>query len=472
MRVYSIAFIVALLAFGGLAAYLGDVLGYRLGKRRLSLLHLRPRTTARLVGILAGILIPAVTVSLGALLVPEVRLAVLKIDSIRSELAQLTAERNTMREERNLLRRTVLEERTAVKTAHADAKKSRAELGDVKRMLGAAREELGETRLQVGHLRDETGRLRGDRDAAKQELTKARAALNKAEEVLIRAEERLTKVESELDEVENQRDKLLDERNQLQSEADRLKAEVAELRRTVQIYELRHTMFAERDPVLELGTELVRAVIRKPPDVDALTDELLTLYLLADEAAQNAGAGRGDNDRYVRVIWPVPRDYQGAPGQEVPEETVMGLVRRELFQHPAPEHVVRVIVYRRAFAGEQVGIGFEARPNHLVYHEGETLVSRKLSPGLSEAEAFEQLWVLIADPKRSEVRRQAQAARLLPDPESGRYGVISIRDIYHAAERCAGRPSSVTVRVEAAADTYTQGPLRIRIIVEPTEAKP
>ena len=111
---YSAAFIVALLAFGGLAAYLGDVLGYRLGKRRLSLLRLRPRTTARLVGIVAGILIPAVTVFIGALLVPEVRLAVLRIDSIRQELAQLTSERDTMREQRDTLRRTVVGERNSV----------------------------------------------------------------------------------------------------------------------------------------------------------------------------------------------------------------------------------------------------------------------------------------------------------------------------------------------------------------------
>ena len=86
MHFYSFAFILALLAFGGVAAYLGDILGYRLGKRRLSLLRLRPRTTARLVGILAGILIPAVTVLVGYWQVDYVRIALVELDDIHRDL--------------------------------------------------------------------------------------------------------------------------------------------------------------------------------------------------------------------------------------------------------------------------------------------------------------------------------------------------------------------------------------------------
>jgi len=82
MHLYTVAFILALLAFGGVAAYLGDVIGYRLGRKRLSLLGLRPRTTATLIGVLAGILIPAVTVAVGAWQVGTVRTALFQLQDI------------------------------------------------------------------------------------------------------------------------------------------------------------------------------------------------------------------------------------------------------------------------------------------------------------------------------------------------------------------------------------------------------
>ena len=92
----------------------------------------------------------------------------------------------------------------------------------------------------------------------------------------------------------------------------------------------------------------------------------------------------------------------------------------------------------------------------------------RLPANLDQAEAFDRLWLLIADPDRSEVRRQAQAAGMLPNPKSGRYGEIGIRELYAAAAECSGRPESVQVEVEAADDTHTVGPLDIHIAVVPS----
>jgi len=57
---YTIIALIILVATGGLIAWLGDIIGYRLGKRRSSLFGLRPRTTARLVGMAVGATLPLI----------------------------------------------------------------------------------------------------------------------------------------------------------------------------------------------------------------------------------------------------------------------------------------------------------------------------------------------------------------------------------------------------------------------------
>ena len=53
--------IIILMVMGGLIAYGGDYLGLKLGKKRLSLLGLRPRSTASLVGVALGALTALLT---------------------------------------------------------------------------------------------------------------------------------------------------------------------------------------------------------------------------------------------------------------------------------------------------------------------------------------------------------------------------------------------------------------------------
>src|SRR5437763_4417696 len=57
----SVLFVLLLIFFGGVIAYCADRLGRTLGKKRLSLLGLRPRHTAEVLTVMAGAVIPIVT---------------------------------------------------------------------------------------------------------------------------------------------------------------------------------------------------------------------------------------------------------------------------------------------------------------------------------------------------------------------------------------------------------------------------
>jgi uncharacterized protein (DUF3084 family) len=78
--------IVAILVMGGVLATLGDRIGTKVGKARLSLFNLRPRKTATLVTVITGIMIASST--LGILLATSgpLRDGILEIDNIKRNL--------------------------------------------------------------------------------------------------------------------------------------------------------------------------------------------------------------------------------------------------------------------------------------------------------------------------------------------------------------------------------------------------
>ena len=91
--------LIVLPVLGGLIAWAGDVIGYRLGKSRRSLFGLRPRSTARLVGIVVGVALPLVGVTTALLGSRDARDAVFHIDELRREQSQLTRQNQSLRQQ-------------------------------------------------------------------------------------------------------------------------------------------------------------------------------------------------------------------------------------------------------------------------------------------------------------------------------------------------------------------------------------
>ena len=79
--------ILAVLLLGGVLATIGDRLGSRIGKARLSLFQLRPRSTAVLITVLTGSLISALTLGLMLAVSEQLRIGLFQLDKIESKLS-------------------------------------------------------------------------------------------------------------------------------------------------------------------------------------------------------------------------------------------------------------------------------------------------------------------------------------------------------------------------------------------------
>ena len=83
---YGIMLIVVLVLTGGVIAFIGDRLGSKVGKKKLSLFGMRPKHTSILVTIVTGILITTVTFGVLAVASENVRTALFGMEKLREEM--------------------------------------------------------------------------------------------------------------------------------------------------------------------------------------------------------------------------------------------------------------------------------------------------------------------------------------------------------------------------------------------------
>ena len=90
--------ILILLVLGGVLSTLGDRLGSRVGKARLSLLGLRPRSTAVVITVLTGSLISALSLGLLLLVSRQLRVGLFELNALQDKLRNSRSELKRSRE--------------------------------------------------------------------------------------------------------------------------------------------------------------------------------------------------------------------------------------------------------------------------------------------------------------------------------------------------------------------------------------
>ena len=88
---YGVFLILVLVLTGGGIAFIGDRLGTKIGKKRLSLFGLRPRHTSILVTIVTGFCITAVTFGIMAAVSENVRTALFGMEQLNASMHQTEA---------------------------------------------------------------------------------------------------------------------------------------------------------------------------------------------------------------------------------------------------------------------------------------------------------------------------------------------------------------------------------------------
>lgn len=172
---------------GGLIAYMGDKLGTKVGKRRMSLFGLRPKHTSIIVTIVTGLLVAAATVGVLTITSQSVRTALFGMDQLRADMNQLTAEVTAKNAElkrgQELLeanKKELADRMAEIETIRKEVEQSRQELADAEAAKIATEAEL--SALQASY--DEASKKLAALEDTRASMEKHIADLQKTQEEL------------------------------------------------------------------------------------------------------------------------------------------------------------------------------------------------------------------------------------------------------------------------------------------------
>ena len=180
--------LLSLLILGGVLSTLGDRLGSRVGKARLSLFGLRPRQTAVVITVLTGSLISALSLGLMLLVSRQLRVGLFELNDLE---ARLRSSRSDLKGSRRAQRKA----RQQLEEARADEIKAR-------KILANAQARAGELRSTLQPLQEQTRRLEAERQRLSQDVRNRDAEIQRTDDELRAVRERISSGESELQQLE------------------------------------------------------------------------------------------------------------------------------------------------------------------------------------------------------------------------------------------------------------------------------
>lgn len=193
--VVGVKILIIIALMGGLIAYMGDKLGTKVGKRRMSLFGLRPKHTSIIVTIVTGLLVAAATVGVLSFTSQSVRTALFGMDQLRADMKHLNEE-------------------VAAKTQ---------ELIRGKALLEQNKQELEERMAEIEQIRREV-------EATKAELASAQAAKDATEAELASLQSSYAEVSKKLADLEATRAKMEAHIKELQNTQEQLQNGIIHLR--------------------------------------------------------------------------------------------------------------------------------------------------------------------------------------------------------------------------------------------------
>lgn len=302
--------IVVLVLTGGVIAFIGDRLGSKVGKKKLSLFGLRPKHTSILVTIITGILITTVTFGILAIASKDVRTALFGMNKLKAELNE---------------KQSMLEEASGA-------------LVNVKNDLNTTKEEYAKSKKDLEETQEDL------------EIAQQAAELLRQEQVAL--QNRNQELWSDNQTLIEHNQSLAENNQFLLANNESLKADNLELEKTNTDLQEGIENIRERPIIYRVGELLASGVIKKTDDSVKIQNDLNQIIALANSKIIDRLGTEGSKDG----VWIYPIEYQKA---------------MDRLKQAKGDTVIRLIVAANLVKGDPVLTELEMHPNRVVYQENE-----------------------------------------------------------------------------------------------------
>lgn len=433
----GLVLIAAILLLGGVIATVGDRIGMRVGKSRLSLFKLRPRQTATLITILTGIIISAATFGVLFAVSDQLRTGVFELEQIQEDLDEARTGLEEAQAERQRIE-------TELSTAIRQRLQARRQLRDLNRSLAQVTRQKQQGERQ---LRQNQAQLQ----ATQQALMETEVRFRQAQQSLQQVSQQVGQLRGEIDQLQQDRETAIAERDraiaekeqelsQLEAQQRQLTQELAVLEREVQGLRLGNVALFRNQP---LASNLIRVV-------NPSTARQAVIEVLQDA-----------NTFAIQRI---------RPGTVEVDQQVLAVTTNQVEQlasrlSDGDEYVVQILSGGNYFVGEPCVLAGEAcirvlissTPNELLFSRNAVLASVTLTPStLAGNELAEQINLLIGT-AQFRMRQAGVVAEVLQIADGRNETVL-------AFFRALGTyQDPIDIQVQAASTIYSAGPVRLKL---------
>ncbi len=177
---YGIVLIAALIVTGGAIAVIGDRVGSKVGKKKLSLFGLRPRHTSVIVTIVTGVLITTLTFAVLAAASENVRVALFGMEKLNEEMRDTQSRLDAASERLAASEKEQREASAALKKSQGEVdalKKEQAELETHTKELTEGNAQLENAKRELTEANESLSAQNGSLSAENRELEKRTEAL-------------------------------------------------------------------------------------------------------------------------------------------------------------------------------------------------------------------------------------------------------------------------------------------------------
>lgn len=496
-----------MMVLGGGIAYAADVIGRRIGKKKLTFRKLRPKHTAVLMVTLAGVLIPLVTFGIlmlasrdtrewllrGRAIIDEIKREQKDLDNVRVELAKRQLEVENA--QKKLTKAN--QDRDKVQ---AQSQKLRSQLSGVNKELERRNSALQRSGADLRRATGELRKLESDRktlQGEKDDLSKLRDQLLKqkktSEGYQTELDMRIQKTEQQIKEKEKQikeKDDDISSRKsaleKLQSEYDRTNREYRAFKKqseeeqvdSQRKLELARLNLDEAQGLMEALRQQAAATVgvsRTRPMVFGFGEEIARQTIPVGTNSEGVEATIQSLIRNARTQ-AVERS-RGLPGAELAgaglsEITVDGKVVtaeeqvRRIVDRVLALRADAVIIARsswNAFSGEFVPVQIMPYGNPLVYRQGQIIADTRIEGTHTNEQVVGELTAFLQGPLREAATKKGMI------PATGReasFGKVSTEDLLEAVREIRASNRRVKVIAVAAQDTRAAESLRIVFRIE------
>ncbi|MBP2650007.1 MAG: hypothetical protein H6Q74_832 [Firmicutes bacterium] len=405
---YGVILIAVLAIMGGLIAYIGDKLGTKVGKRKLSVFGLRPKHTSILVTIITGIMIATVTLGVMALVSNDVRTALFGMETLKAELFSLTKE---------------------VSDKNVELDTSRAEYDKKNEEYKLLTEKINTTLAELARISSELAAVTSERDRTMAELQRVQGSLDKSQYEVETLQATKKQLDARVASLNQSKDKL-------QSDVTSLNELTGSLKKNIEVMRVGKMVY-------RAGEILSTAAIKCGQPLDDTRQALLDIIGTTNHyIIRNLGL----KDENLQVLLISPNQFDQVAGE---------------IANSQEDVVVRISSLGNMVYGEHVIGQIDLFPKRLIYSAGQ-VVHSQLFDTVGDSEQVQGMLVVFLH----NVNLQATSQGVMADPLQGSVGSISASQVFETINKIKKQTGKFELMAVAKDDIYNAGPLQIEIRVQ------